>query len=104
MDVEPWNRIGGHCRPFEPAPESAVAHLARTKNMYPWSSGMVDRWPSGSTRVRGLLLAYAYRSALAEWGTGLLAALSRLSNWPVLGLYQRAAMLTRPLDDSVNPD
>src|SRR5262245_8410201 len=60
--------------------------------------------PDGSVPISGLSLPYAYRSAATEPGTGLLAKLSRLSNWPLAGLYHRADMLTRPLVDSVQPD
>src|SRR5207248_6418367 len=63
-----------------------------------------DQWPVGSVFVIGLSSAYANWLASTESGTGLLSAVSRVSNWPVSGLYQRASMLTRPVAGSVHSD
>jgi hypothetical protein len=61
-------------------------------------------WPDGSVPVIGLSLTKANGLAAAEFGTGFWATVSLFMNWPLPGLYQRAAMLTLPLAGSVQPD
>ena len=61
-------------------------------------------WPDGSVLSIGLSSTYANGLVAAEFGTGLGDAVSLFMNWPVAGLYQRAAMFTLPVVLSVQPD
>jgi hypothetical protein len=48
--------------------------------------------PDGSVLVSGLSLTWANGLAAAGFGTGPGPAVSLFMNWPVAGLYQRAAV------------
>src|SRR5947209_20309549 len=64
----------------------------------------IQQWPVGSVPVIGSSAAYANGLAFALLPTGLTVTVSLLVNWPTAGLYQREAMFTCPVPESVYSD